>query len=120
LIGRYAPSHDLAIVEEATPPPEGSRAGRSSFHRSPNGLSQLLATRWLEGLYYLGEWHFHPSGSPEPSGQDVRAMRAIALDEGYRCPEPLLLIVGGDPSSDWMFKAYVIPRDQAFIGLVLQ
>lgn len=112
MIGRYAPSHDLAIVEEATPPPPGSRSGWSWFHRSPKGLSQLLAARWADGFYYLGEWHFHPGGSPGASSADLQAMKAISRDESYRCPEPLLLIVAGDPTERWIFTAFVVPGDE--------
>ena len=68
-------------------------------------VSTPLEERWREGYHYLGEWHFHPRGSPTPSGNDRRAMAKIALDDVYRCPEPILVILGGRPKSDWSLSA---------------
>jgi integrative and conjugative element protein (TIGR02256 family) len=105
LIGRYGPGGWVADVVEATPKPRGSRSGWFWFQRSNEGLAALLEERWREGYHYLGEWHFHPRGSPTPSGNDRRAMAKIALDDVYRCPEPILVILGGRPKSDWSLSA---------------
>ncbi|RRU10601.1 hypothetical protein EGJ03_00730 [Stenotrophomonas maltophilia] len=95
LIGRYGPIGWVADVLEATPQPKGSLAGGAWFQRSNQGLVELLRQRWEEGLHYLGEWHYHPHASPAPSCSDLRAMQAIARDGSYRCPSPLLVIIGG-------------------------
>jgi hypothetical protein len=36
-------------------------------------------------------------------------MADVATDPAYRCTEPLLLILGGDPRKDWEVRAYVFP-----------
>ena len=95
LIGRIDPSGDTAVVIEATPKPKGSGFGLFWFKRSPTGLKQLLAERWNRGQHYLGEWHFHPGGSPEPSGSDYHTMEKIAADQRYQAHEPILIIMGG-------------------------
>ncbi len=95
LIGRYGPIGWVADVLEATPKPKGSLAGWAWFQRSNQGLAELLRQRWEAGLHYLGEWHYHPHASPTPSHSDLRAMQAIARDGSYRCPSPLLVIIGG-------------------------
>lgn len=105
LIGRYGPDGWVADVIEATPKPRGSRAGWFWFQRSSAGLSTLLEERWQKGFHYLGEWHFHPLGSPTPSGSDTRAMFKIAEDAAYRCPSPILIILGGRPKSEWLLSA---------------
>jgi proteasome lid subunit RPN8/RPN11 len=101
LIGRYGPEGWVADIVEATPKPKGSRSGWFWFQRSSTGLTSLLEERWSKGLHYLGEWHFHPGGSPTPSSSDVRAMLKVADDEAYRCVAPLLVILGGRLDADW-------------------
>lgn len=101
LIGRYGPEGWVADIVEATPRPPGSRSGWFWFQRSSTGLAALLEDRWSKGLHYLGEWHFHPGGSPAPSGSDVLAMLKVADDGAYRCVEPLLAILGGRLDADW-------------------
>lgn len=101
LIGRYGPEGWIADIVEATPKPKGSRSGWFWFKRSNTGLAALLEDRWGKGLHYLGEWHFHPGGSPAPSSPDVRAMLKVADDQAYRCAAPLLAILGGRPDADW-------------------
>lgn len=93
LIGFYE-GEFTAVVDEIAPMPKDSSFGRSWFRRGRHGLEELLQNRWQKGLHYLGEWHSHPGGDPAPSGPDSTAMHRIAVDPLYRCPAPLLLIVG--------------------------
>lgn len=94
LIGRYEADGDVAVITAATTRPSDSGSGRAWFQRGIRGLKELLRARWGQGEYYLGEWHSHPGGAPNPSSNDVREMRAIARDAGYRCQEPILVIAG--------------------------
>ncbi|WP_408913615.1 Mov34/MPN/PAD-1 family protein [Brucella pseudogrignonensis] len=93
LIG-YIDETGGAVITEATGKPQGSAFGRFSFIRRTRGLSLLLKKRWLESQHYLGEWHTHPGGEPDPSPVDRQSMRLIALSGNYYCPEPILLILG--------------------------
>ncbi|WP_010657912.1 Mov34/MPN/PAD-1 family protein [Brucella anthropi] len=99
-----------AIISEVTGKPRGSMFGRFTFVRKTAGLASLLRTRWLDKRYYLGEWHSHPGAEPNPSERDRQSMRTISSDEGYCCPEPILLILGhraGRPA----ITLTVFPRD---------
>lgn len=108
VIGRYTASLDCALVAELQGPPAGSDAGTTWFERGADGLVEHLRRLWTtEGQYYLGEWHFHPGGAACPSPQDTTQMRAIARDPDYRCPEPLLIILGGTPPSRFEVATYV-------------
>ena len=110
LIGEYNGQHDCAVVHQVTGPPADSAATRVRFRRGIAGLQQLLDRLWRrDGRYYLGEWHFHPGAAPEPSGVDDRQLVAIAQDRKYNCPEPALLIIGGDPCAAWTAAAFVFP-----------
>lgn len=109
LIGRYTEWRDRAIVIEALGPPRDSRFGPFAFWRGLSGLRRQLTARWTEsGTYYLGEWHFHPSMSADPSGTDLDQMRTFASDPNYRCPKPLLVVIGGDPKANIEITVSVI------------
>jgi len=97
LVGHYTTAHDCAVVTAVSAAPVDSRRGRAAFSRGTAGLQAWLVDLW-QGVrhYYLGEWHYHPKGAPIPSDTDVRQMRDIALSRSYRCPEPVLFIVGGE------------------------
>lgn len=111
LIGRYDAEGWMAEVIEATSKPRGSRAGWCWFRRGTSGLRQLLAARWVDGYHYLGEWHYHPNGSPVPSSTDIRSMREISADPAYQCPEPILVIIGGRPPQQWKLSVSVVRRE---------
>jgi len=111
LIGRYTQSLDLAIVHEVIGPPRDSTAGKTWFRRGVEGLQEILAERWSKGRdYYLGEWHFHPGSPPVPSLDDEEQMKALASTAEALCPEPILLILGGNPRGKWTLSAHVYPR----------
>lgn len=112
LIGSIDRSGRIAQVLEATPKPRDSAFGWFWFRRGTRGLKQLLSDRWSVGQHYLGEWHFHPGGSPEPSGPDCTAMAQIASDARYQCKEPILVILGGTPPERWQISATVSPAGE--------
>lgn len=103
LAGRYSADRTTAVVTHMSGPPKDSQQGRFWLLRGVSGLRD-----WLEGLwkkraaFYLGEWHFHPNSGPAPSPTDRAQMEAVSLSSRYNCPEPLLVIVGGDPVRDWV------------------
>lgn len=112
LIGRYSEDLALAIVLEATLPPTDSKRGRSWFVRGVNGLREMLWTRWWsdERTFYIGEWHFHPVPSVEPSGADFSQMTQISRAHEYDCKEPLLIIFGATKKKgERTFRAFVSP-----------
>ena len=96
LIGHYGETLDTAIVTRVTGPPPDSQRRRTAFYRGTQGLQELLRALWRKNEYYLGEWHYHPGGSPEPSSTDIRRMQEIAENDDARCPEPILLVAGAD------------------------
>ena len=111
LLGRYSAAHDCALIEKVTGAPVDSQMGRTWFVRGVRGLQAKLDLLWRrhEG-YYLGEWHFHPFGSPIPSSVDVKQLQKIARSRLYRCPEPMLMILGGDPANSWTMRAFLFRR----------
>ncbi len=118
LVGFYTARHDCAVVRAISGPPSDSQRGRTWFHRGVHGLQEWLDRYWyVSRHYYLGEWHFHSHGSPLPSQSDVWQLKCIANSALYKCPEPVLLITGGDPLVGWTAGAYVFPRGEKPIQL---
>ncbi len=111
LLGRYSPAHDCALVQRVTGPPADSQMGKSWFVRGVRGLQAKLDALWhRRGGFYLGEWHFHPFGQPIPSSVDVKQLHEIAESRFYQCPEPLLIILGGDPLNSWTMRSFLFRR----------
>ena len=68
--------------------------------------------------YYVGEWHFHPFATPVPSPTDEKQMAEIANTSTWRCPEPVLLIIGGNPQTRWTASATVTSRRGERVSLL--
>lgn len=112
LIGRYNERRSEALVTQVTGAPPDSRATRSSFLRGVRGLQRRLDQAWRRRTFYLGEWHFHPNGSAAPSGQDRKQIADFLKDPSYNCPEPILLVLGGDPDGEWHVTASLYRRGE--------
>ena len=112
VVGVYSSDHHIARVTDVSGPPQDSTYGPTWLLRGVRGLRHWLGELWhRQGQYYLGEWHFHPGGTAEPSSTDIEQMKRISSDLKYRCPEPLLIIIGERLENIWEFQAWVFPRD---------
>jgi len=109
LAGSYSEDRECATVTAVGAAPDDSESGGTWFRRGVRGVAQWLSALWSGATrtYYVGEWHFHPFAGATASAEDMRQLRDIARDRRYRCPEPILLIIGGDPKADWHVAAYV-------------
>lgn len=111
LVGFYTESQNCAVVTEVSGAPSDSKSGRTFFVRGTAGLQRWLDKLWhKEPRHYLGDWHFHPDAEPVPSPTDETQIKAIANAEAWKCPEPVLLIVGADAYSFLDVRVYVFPR----------
>lgn len=108
LIGRYSRYGDRVVVTKVTGPPRDSRHFPFSFIRGIAGLTRRLGREWVEGAYYVGEWHFHPFVPPTPSPLDIKQIMVFAADAELRCPHPALVVFGGDPRGVWSLSVAVV------------
>lgn len=120
LAGYYTNAHDCAVVTGVSEAPADSGSGRTWFVRGTAGLQ-----RWLDGLWrrerrhYLGDWHSHPGEAPDPSPTDVAQLKEIASDESRKCPEPILVLVGGRAVDAFDARAFVFPRAGSLVELAM-
>jgi hypothetical protein len=121
LVGSYNAALDCGAVSSVSVAPPDSRSERTRFYRGVLGLQKWLDQIWhRHRFYYLGEWHYHPGGTPIPSGIDEAQMQYIARLPAYHCPEPVLLIIGGDPMVQCSMCAFVFPNGSGPIELLQQ
>ena len=109
LIGRYNDRSDTALVSSVEPAPPDSMSGQTWFVRGVAGLADLFRRRWRMGQYYLGEWHFHPGGHADASGEDRMEAFDLAKSPSYQCPEIVFLIVARREDT-WEAAAWIFER----------
>ncbi|HEY9777216.1 MAG TPA: Mov34/MPN/PAD-1 family protein [Planktothrix sp.] len=116
IYGSYTDNNRCASIAGITAQTSDSRAGRTWFHRGVNRLQKFLNNLWSTKLYYLGEWHFHPSGAPHPSGRDLSSLKSIAASSKTNCSDPLMLIIGGTTSA-LTFRLFLVNADGDYVEL---
>lgn len=113
IAGHYTKDLKWAIVTNLSGPTADSVRRRYSFFRGIKGLQKWLNSIWKKKEhYYLGEWHFHPFASPIPSQRDNVQMLRFANNQSLRCPEPILMIIGGYPDGEWSMKTFVYMKSE--------
>jgi len=95
LIGHRNDNGDYVIVRASKPGPNAIRT-KTRFEKDEEYCQNELLDAFKElgeqGLY-LGEWHYHPSGSKEPSGLDIKSLTEIAAQANYRIDKPIMIIL---------------------------
>lgn len=114
LIGYYSDNLSWATITKATAPPLGSICCAFSFIREGKTLLHLLDKLWKKQQYYIGEWHFHPNASSTPSNADRETMKSLASTKSIHCPEPILLIIGGN-CKEWNLHCSVFVNGQEIV-----
>jgi integrative and conjugative element protein (TIGR02256 family) len=111
IVGSYSTDLSSATVSKIMGPPTDSRSGFSWFERGTKGIKETLDNLWQsKQQFYLGEWHYHPYSTPSPSHRDLLQMREVAQHPDFACPEPIMLIAGGNPNKSMLFRAFVFPK----------
>jgi len=100
LMGQHIGEATFEVKEITIQPIGGSVA---SFMRSVKGIILPLKRffrqtgRKYTEFNYLGEWHSHPSFSPQPSRQDTFTMQEIISNPDVGANFAILMIVKMDP-----------------------
>jgi integrative and conjugative element protein (TIGR02256 family) len=95
LIGTYD-GKGFYLIQRATGPGPNSIRTANAFEKDIE-YSQIqlamIAQELGKDALYLGEWHYHPTLSNEPSGTDIKSLTEIAAQENYLIDRPIMLIV---------------------------
>lgn len=95
LIG-YRTTDGKYVILKATGPGEKAIRTKTRFEKDEQHCQAKLENALRElgdkGLY-LGEWHYHPAGSNEPSGLDIKSLTEIAAQNNYRIDKPVMIIL---------------------------
>lgn len=112
LVGKYVKENSTALVIDAMPPPDDSQCERCTFKRGSKGLNTLLRSLWnkRERLFYVGEWHYHPTKQVYPSQTDLDQMVSISKDPNYECKEPIMVIIGKGENERREVKCLLFPK----------
>lgn len=112
LIGKYVMENSTALIIDAMPPPDDSVCKPCTFKRGSKGLSKLLRSLWVskERLFYVGEWHYHPTKHVYPSQTDLDQMVSISEDPNYECKEPIMVIIGKGENERREVKCLLFPN----------
>lgn len=113
ICGYYSEDLKNAFITEFCKPPKDSVFGRASFLRGIVGAESYFEKKWDEGQYYLGDWHLHPFSSPTASCQDLRQIEVNSKDKKLKCPEPIMVIVGGSDNKD--MNVYIFIENRAIL-----
>lgn len=118
IVGEYDQEHKYALVRAISDAPIDSLKNTNWFLRGIKGLQEMLNFFWQkEHYYYIGEWHFHPNSSAQVSSVDIEQMQEISLSKDFNCPEPILIIIGGNPDRKWEVSVYVFPCNKDWIKM---
>lgn len=112
LVGNYSSDCHIANITDSLQSIPDSRHYSASYFRGVRGLKEMLDQKWKANEYYLGEWHSHPHVHPIPSKTDIDQMRTFSCSPGLHCPEPIMLIVGGDQNIGWQFAVFIVIMNQ--------
>ncbi|ETT61200.1 MULTISPECIES: Mov34/MPN/PAD-1 family protein [Paenibacillus] len=118
LAGYYDDALNRAVIIKSSPAPIDSKQTRTRFYRGVQGLKDWLNTLWkLDKAYYVGEWHFHPFASSKMSLIDSKQMNSISNNKSMNCPEPILLIIGGNPRKRYSVSISIFMKNKKPIEL---
>ena len=113
LFGEYDETLGIAWVTNVSGPPLDSTFSPEQFVCGTCGTRELCAgyERRTHGIVrYVGTWHSHPVGAPEPSDTDYRGIAAIFAAAPDQGGSQLMLIVGPTVGQQPRIGAYAFEK----------
>jgi len=87
-------------VSAASGPPPDSTATSNGFICGTHGverMNQAFVSQSRNSVSFIGMWHSHPGGAPDPSPIDHGAMEYLFEGPNFQGHHFLMLIIGGTP-----------------------
>ncbi len=94
--------------------PENTHTPDLTIARGTRGVTKMndeLATRSRGSVSFVGMWHTHPGGAPDPSPTDQDAMARLFAGAEFQGHSFLMLIVGGSSKSP-LTAVHVFDRNE--------
>lgn len=125
LLGAIDEAVGVIFVDRATGPPPDSYLSERYFEHGQIGAQEAVdahrqLSRGMSG--FVGYWHSHPGGDPQPSDIDIAGLASVVTPDGRR-QRALMVIVGGRPDvwQQWLdvqpatpqLFARLVPRSDA-------
>ena len=89
----------LWVTDVEGPPPD-SHAAEDHFTCGTEGMEEAAQERHCRfrgSVDCVGSWHTHPTSTPHPSNEDIRAVAQLLADSGFSRRTCLVLILSGNP-----------------------
>lgn len=120
LVGAYSDDGHIARITGLAPLTSDSHGARTTFRRGVQGLVEFFRGifRSSNGMtHYIGDWHSHPGGAPQPSRTDDENALETARDPKSYCPECIQVILGVDDQTACC-RVFVYSRTKGRLDLV--
>ena len=95
LVGFFTDDGNAVITDASAPGPNAERKS-DSFKRDVEFCQQFLVdsrSDMGDRGCYVGEWHYHPTGTNNPSSRDLLSMLEISRQSNYETDHPVSLIL---------------------------
>ena len=112
LFGEY--QDDCAIIRDIFTPNKMVHRTHGCEWEPSKETQKVIDAKWDKGQYIIGDWHSHPDNSPEPSEIDDDQLFKDANNKKLNCPEPILLIMGGNPDMGWNMSLHLYIKDKKY------
>lgn len=101
-------------LRHAGGPGPGARRGKRYFLRDLAHAQRLAEAVWaLDGSQWIGEWHTHPSGTPQPSRLDMDSYRRHLRDPDLNLDRFVSMIVVLDSHANPTFATWLVQCHEA-------
>ncbi|WP_394388468.1 Mov34/MPN/PAD-1 family protein [Shewanella woodyi] len=84
----------VVTIQSVSKPSRADKRSRFGFSWDKREANKTIQENFKNGLHYLGDWHTHPCGKPEPSSDDTQAIRSTFLDSEHQLNYFIMLILG--------------------------
>ena len=111
----YYKEENLAFITDIWEEENTLNKNKTRFVRGTNGLKNISDELWKQNIYYLGEWHYHPDGTCDASNTDIQTIIGISKNNMYKCPEPIMLIIGSLNAKSFSEAFYLVNKESLII-----